>query len=201
MVLVPLAMPVNVRAPSDSKKAANQWSAATLAAPVGIGDPVERMKKVRELVLTARSDSNLNAAAMIAPIVNWIPNSVIGSFATGALGIDVQASNVPGHPRPRYLAGARIVRSVPIGPAPGVALMIAMISLDGGCHVGLRVGRYNRDECEQTCGDPGDTLSPNIDGCLRNSLDDRAHKASSRRIPVGWIGSNLHLCSCSSLSF
>lgn len=134
---LPLAMPVNVRAPSDSAKAANQWSAATLAAPVGIVDPVERMKKVRELVLTARSDSNLNAAAMIAPIVNWVPNSVIGSFTAGSLGIDVQASNVPGHPRPRYLAGARIVRSVPIGPAPGVALMIAMISLNGECHVGL----------------------------------------------------------------
>ena len=58
-------------------------------------------------------------------------------MTAGALGIDVQASNVAGHPRPRYLAGARIVRSIPIGPAPGVALMITMISLDGGCHVGV----------------------------------------------------------------
>ena len=134
--VVPLGMPINIRAADAAGRGANEWSAATLPAPVGIADPVARMQRVRELVLTARSDAGMNAAAMIAPITNWLPNAIISSMQPN-LGIDVQASSVPGHPKPRHLAGARIVQSIPMGPAPGVALMVTMISMAGECHVGI----------------------------------------------------------------
>ncbi len=52
---------------------------------------------------------------------------------------DVQASNIPGMGHPVYLAGARVTGLYPLGPRPGVAAMIAMISYDGTCCIGLNV--------------------------------------------------------------
>ena len=52
---------------------------------------------------------------------------------------DVQASNIPGMGHPVYMAGARVTGLYPLGPRPGVAAMIAMISYDGTCCIGLNV--------------------------------------------------------------
>ena len=51
--------------------------------------------------------------------------------------IDLQASNFPGLTRPAYLAGARVTRMYPFGPAPGSAAMVTMLSHDGICCVGI----------------------------------------------------------------
>jgi diacylglycerol O-acyltransferase len=51
--------------------------------------------------------------------------------------IDLQASNIPGLARPAYIAGARITRMYPFGPAPGSAVMVTMISHGGICCIGI----------------------------------------------------------------
>ncbi len=135
---VSLGMPINVRPADGADAVANQWSAATIAAPVGIEDPVERMKRVRAIVLSARSELTVNPIALVAPVLSWIPQPLLAALSGGAnLGLDVQASNVPGHPKPRYIGGAEITRSIPMGPASGVAMMITMLSLNRKCSVGV----------------------------------------------------------------
>jgi hypothetical protein len=52
---------------------------------------------------------------------------------TGA--IDVQASNMGGVGRELYLAGARVTGLYPMGPRPGVAAMVTMVSYDENCCV------------------------------------------------------------------
>lgn len=131
-----LAMPVSVRTES-SATGGNEWSAVTLPLPLGDMEVERRMQLIREQVLTARGASSINPARLVAPVLAWVPHRLLESSGTGALGIDVQASNVPGHPRDRYLAGARITRTVPIGPLPGVALMVSMVTLAGRCYVGV----------------------------------------------------------------
>ncbi len=131
-------MPINVRADSDPA-GGNQWSAASLALPVSEADPVRRMQAIRERVITARSDAGLNLMALVSPIMTWLPLSLLSGLGGGSLGIDIQASNVPGSPVARYVAGARILRSIPIGPLPGVAMMATMVSQDGQLHLGLNV--------------------------------------------------------------
>lgn len=129
------AMPVNAR--DASAKAGNQWSAVTIRLPVGEADVARRIQKVREQVLTARTETTINPAQLIAPLVAWLPQQLIAGTGSGDLGFDIQVSNVPGHSSDRYIAGARITRSVPIGPLPGVAMMATMVSFSGQCFVGV----------------------------------------------------------------
>jgi len=80
--------------------------------------------------------------------------SVNDAFLAGLLGafrryheyhgvpVDLMPIGIPVSLRtsdPVYLAGARVTRLYPLGPRPGVAAMIAMISYDGTCCIGLNV--------------------------------------------------------------
>lgn len=133
-----LGMPINVRA-SGSPAGGNQWAAAALPLPVSIADPVERMQAIRQVVITARSDSSFNLIGAIAPLATLVPSSLIAGASTSSFGLDIQASNVPGYPVPRYFAGARIIRSIPIGPLPGVSMMATMTSNAGRLIIGFNI--------------------------------------------------------------
>jgi diacylglycerol O-acyltransferase / wax synthase len=131
---ISMTMPVNVRAADDIQGGGNQWAVTTYTAPVAEPDPVSRMLEVREVVLTARSDSTTNLGTIIAPLSAWVPVEVAAGLTGGT---DVQISNVPGSPGERYIAGSRVVGMVPVGPLPGVAMMITLVSLDARCHIGI----------------------------------------------------------------
>jgi diacylglycerol O-acyltransferase len=54
---------------------------------------------------------------------------------------DVQASNVPIYPGDTYIAGAKVLRQFGIGPLPGVAMMVVLISRGGFATVTTRYDR------------------------------------------------------------
>lgn len=133
---ISLAMPISVRK-EGAGAGGNQWSAVTLALPLSESDVERRMQIIREQVLTARTSATINPANLVAPLLAWVPQQLLAGVGSGSLGIDIQASNVPGHPTDRFVAGSRITRSVPIGPLPGVAMMATMVTLAGRCFVGV----------------------------------------------------------------
>ena len=133
---IPLAMPVSLRA-GDDPVAGNQWSGVRFAAPIGEADPVTRMRRIRETVLTARTEPAMRAMAPMASLAAWMPAQTLAAMGDAGTGADVQASNIPGNPKPIYEGGAKIVRFVPIGPLPGAAMMIVMSSNAGRCYVGV----------------------------------------------------------------
>jgi diacylglycerol O-acyltransferase / wax synthase len=53
----------------------------------------------------------------------------------------VQASNVPVYAGDTFIAGAKILRQYGIGPLPGVAMMVVLISRSGYCTI---TARYDR---------------------------------------------------------
>ena len=67
---------------------------------------------------------------------------------TGSVvGSDVQASNVPVYPGDTFIAGAKVLRQYGIGPLPGVAMMVVLISRGGYCTITTRYDRAAiRDE-------------------------------------------------------
>lgn len=155
---IPLAIPVDARPTDGSSTVSNQWSAAQLSVPLRIKDPVARMRHIREDVLDAVSDPAMKLVNMVAPLATWIPGPLLSAVqASQRLGLDVQASNVPGHPYPRYIAGARLTRSIPFGPVPGAAMMITMLSMDGNCDVGVNYDTASIDDQElfHTCLEDG----------------------------------------------
>ena len=136
---MPIAIPISLRA-DEHPMGGNQFAGVRLAAPVGERDPRRRIRRVRELVLTARHEPALDALALIAPALGRLPAPVV-SRLSGQLttGNDLQASNVPGIAYPVYMAGARITRMYPFGPLPGCAAMIALVSHNGTCCIGANL--------------------------------------------------------------
>jgi WS/DGAT/MGAT family acyltransferase len=136
---MPIGMPISLRV-EEHPMGGNQCAGVRLAAPVGEPDPVRRIRRVRELVVTARSEPAVEALGALAPLLGRLPAAVITRLGSGVMaGNDLQASNVPGIPHPVYMAGARITHMYPFGPLPGCAAMIALVSHDGTCCIGANV--------------------------------------------------------------
>jgi WS/DGAT/MGAT family acyltransferase len=137
--LMPIGIPVSLRT-SDDPMGGNRFAGARFAAPVGEADPRARIEIIREFVITARAEPAIGFLDLVAPALSRLPAAAIIELAAGMTNVsDVQASNIPGMGHPVYLAGARVTGLYPLGPRPGVAAMIAMISYDGTCCIGLNV--------------------------------------------------------------
>ena len=54
---------------------------------------------------------------------------------------DVQASNVPVYAGDTFIAGAKVLRQYGLGPLPGVAMMVVLISRSGYCTISTRYDR------------------------------------------------------------
>ena len=77
----------------------------------------------------------------IAPVLSLLPDTVLESMAGSIVNSDVQASNVPVYAGDTFIAGAKILRQYGIGPLPGVAMMVVLISRAGYCTITTRYDR------------------------------------------------------------
>jgi diacylglycerol O-acyltransferase / wax synthase len=137
---LPMAVPVNLRAEGDAA-GGNQFTGVNLAAPVGTIDPVARMKKIRAQMTQRRDEPAMNIVGSIAPVLSVLPTAVLEGITGSVVGSDVQASNVPVYPGDTFIAGAKVLRQYGIGPLPGVAMMVVLISRGGWCTITVRYDR------------------------------------------------------------
>lgn len=136
---VPLAMPVSLRQENDPL-GGNRFAGVRMAAPLAETDPVERIRIVREFVLGARDEPAIGFLDHLSPALTKLPNSaIIELSASLTAASDLQVSNIRGIGHPIYLAGQQVLRTYPLGPRPGVAAMVAMITHQGVCCLGLNV--------------------------------------------------------------
>jgi diacylglycerol O-acyltransferase len=137
---LPMAVPVNLRS-DDDPAGGNRFAGVTLAAPVGVVDPTERIQKVRAQMTSKREERAIDVVGAIAPLISLLPDSVLGTVAESIVNSDVQASNVPMYPGDTFVAGAKILRHYGIGPLPGVAMMVVLISRAGYVTISTRYDR------------------------------------------------------------
>jgi len=137
---LPMAVPVNLRAESDPA-GGNRFTGVNLAAPLGTADPVARMRKIRAQMTQRRDEPAMDVIGSIAPLLSVLPTPLLESMTGSVVASDVQASNVPVYPGDTYLAGAKILRQYGIGPLPGVAMMVVLISRGGCCTITTRYDR------------------------------------------------------------
>jgi WS/DGAT/MGAT family acyltransferase len=136
---MPIAIPISLRT-SDDPMGGNRFAGARFVAPVGEPDPAIRIKMIRDFVRSARDEPAIAFVELLAPALSRLPSAVLTEVAGGMVGVsDFQASNIPGMTDPVYLAGARVLRLYPMGPRPGVAAMVAMVSYDGMCCVAVNL--------------------------------------------------------------
>jgi len=131
--VIPMAIPISLRTDADPL-GGNRFAAARFTAPVGEPDPAARIAAIHQFIADARDEPALGFLDLIAPALGALPGPLLSRLAgemTGA--IDVQASNIGGVGRELYLAGARVTGVYPMGPRPGVAAMMTMVSYGGNC--------------------------------------------------------------------
>lgn len=143
---IPLAMPVNVRKESDPA-GGNRFAGARLALPVAETNAARRMQIVRTRAREAIEEPALMVMDLMGPIMSRMPDAVLNSMAGSVASIDIQASNVPGLTEAPYFVGSKMVRFIPFGPLPGVAMMVVLYSQAGYCSVGIN---YDTDAFDDT---------------------------------------------------
>jgi diacylglycerol O-acyltransferase / wax synthase len=137
---LPMAVPVSLRADADNA-GGNRFTGVNLAAPIGTVDPVSRIKKIRAQMTQRRDEPAMNIIGSLAPVLSVLPTTVLEGITGSVIGSDVQASNVPVYPGDTYIAGAKVLRQYGIGPLPGVAMMVVLISRGGWCTITVRYDR------------------------------------------------------------
>ena len=137
---LPMAVPVNLRAEADPA-GGNRFAGVNLAAPVGIADPAVRIQKIRKQMIARREEAAIDVIGAVAPMLALLPDAVLEAVSGNVIASDVQASNVPFYPGDTFIAGAKVLRQFGIGPLPGVAMMVVLVSRGGYATV---TARYDR---------------------------------------------------------
>ncbi|MGD0379102.1 MAG: wax ester/triacylglycerol synthase domain-containing protein [Acidimicrobiales bacterium] len=130
-----VTLPISVRTAGDPA-AGNRITLARFTVPVGIADPIARMKCIGVRCRAARDERSVPRSNTIAGVLNLLPPGAVGSMLKH---VDFLASNVPGIAFPVYLAGARVTKYVPFGPTIGAAVNVTLLSYDGTCEIGVTV--------------------------------------------------------------
>ncbi|OBF12367.1 wax ester/triacylglycerol synthase family O-acyltransferase [Mycobacterium sp. ACS4331] len=134
---LPMAVPVNLRSDSDPA-GGNRFAGVNLAAPIGVADPAERIRRIRTQMTQRREEVALDVVGAVAPLFSLLPDAILESMTGSVIVSDVQASNIPVFSGDTFIAGAQVLRQYGIGPLPGVAMMVVLVSRSGWCTISTR---------------------------------------------------------------
>ena len=104
-------------------------------------DPTARIQQIRKQMTERREEPAIDVMTAVAPVLTLLPTALLESIAGSIVASDVQASNVPMYQGDIYIAGAKVLRQYGLGPLPGVAMMIVLVSLAGQITVTVRYDR------------------------------------------------------------
>src|SRR5882672_10096379 len=133
------SVPVNLRPIEEAHKMGNSFGLVFLTLPIGIADPVKRLRSIKiEMDELKRSPEALVAFAVLN-VMGYTPVAVekaglrfFGSKATAVL------TNVPGPREPLYLAGRKLDTVMFWVPQSGhLGLGISILSYAGGVMLGV----------------------------------------------------------------
>jgi WS/DGAT/MGAT family acyltransferase len=133
------AVPVNLRSEEEMGTLGNKFGIVFLSLPVGIGDPLARLKEVRTRMNALKNTPEAIAALGILNVIGMSPQD-IQTLIVEMFGAKTTAvmTNVPGPPVPLYLAGRKIDSIMFWVPQSGrVGLGISIISYAGKVWLGV----------------------------------------------------------------
>ena len=134
-------VPVSVRGKGQAGDLGNQITQMIAELPVGLADPIERLKAVREVMAGLKESKQALGGRVLTAVSEWtVPNVLVRAvrMSAGSRPYNLIVTNVPGPQIPLYFAGSRMLETYPLAPLmPGQALNIALFSYDGGIYWGL----------------------------------------------------------------
>ena len=134
-------VPVSVRDESERMKLGNRVSAMVAELPVGIADPMERVRTVSAQMRDLKESRQAVGAEVLASLLEFAPPTVLNLAARlvpRQRSVNLVVTNVPGPQLPLYCMGARMLEAFPyVGVADNLGLVVGLVSYDAQLGFGL----------------------------------------------------------------
>ena len=155
-----MAVPLSLRG-RPGPFGGNHFVLARTIVPLGPKDPAKRLARTREVLAEVAAEPGLNLADSLAGLISLLPPALlVPALRAQARTVDFAVSIVPGLRADRWLAGARVEGSWPMGPRVGCAANLTLLACGDRLDLGV-----NLDPAAVT--DPAAFM-----GCLRDSFED-----------------------------
>jgi len=141
-------VPVSVRRQDEHGTYNNRVSAMFAELPVGIEDPVERLRSVSVQMDGLKRSHQAVAGEVLTSLTGFAPALLLAlgqrlAFRMPQRALNTVTTNVPGPQRPLFLAGRRMLEAIPFVPLAGqVRIGVAIFSYDGSLKFGV-TGDYD----------------------------------------------------------
>ena len=141
-----MAIPVSLRSNAGSPGAAvtpvggNRFAPARVVVPLGPKDPAKRVAAAGRTLASVAAEPGLTMADGLAGLISLLPASVlVPALRAQAHTVDFAASIVPGLRSGRFMAGAPVEASWPMGPRVGCAVNFTLLTCDDRLHLGVNL--------------------------------------------------------------
>ena len=141
-----MAIPLSLRGGAAAGGAAplavggNRFAPARVVVPLGPKDPAKRVGAVNRTLAAVAAEPGLTMAEGLAGLISLLPPSVlVPALRAQARTVDFAASIVPGLRSGRFMAGAPVEASWPMGPRVGCAVNFTLVTCDDRLHLGVNL--------------------------------------------------------------
>jgi WS/DGAT/MGAT family acyltransferase len=142
-----MAIPVSLRGHSApggtvavSPVGGNRFAPARVVVALGPKDPAKRVNAASRTLATVAAEPGLTMADSLAGLISLLPASVlVPALRAQAHTVDFAASIVPGLRSGRFMAGAPVEASWPMGPRVGCAVNFTLLTCDDRLHLGVNL--------------------------------------------------------------
>ncbi|HEY4026562.1 MAG TPA: wax ester/triacylglycerol synthase family O-acyltransferase [Candidatus Dormibacteraeota bacterium] len=153
--------PVSVRDVRRRHPLGSHVSGVVVDLPIGPMPPVTRLARIVAATGELERTGQAVAAGDLSEVTSWVPGTlhVLGSRLASEPRVGLQSrvnmvvTNVPGPRAPFYTGGARMLEVWPFAPVRHtLGLNVALVSYDGGVHIGLSADRDLVPDLERFAG-------------------------------------------------
>ncbi len=134
-------VPVNVRGEHEHLKLGNRVSMMIAPLPVGITDPIERLRQVSAAMDLLKSSGQAGQMERVVALTDLLPPVLqhpLARLQASVTPVNTVCTNVPGPRETRYFLGERVSMIIPLVPlAVGIGLGFAIMSYADQLTIGL----------------------------------------------------------------
>jgi WS/DGAT/MGAT family acyltransferase len=134
-----MAIPLSLRG-GTGPMGGNQFAPARVVVPLAPKDPGKRLALTRQVLEALSEEPGFDLAEPLSGLISLLPASLLApALRAQAATVDFATSIVPGLRSQRFLAGARVLASWPLGPRVGCAVNLTLLTCGDRLDLGVNL--------------------------------------------------------------